>query len=320
MSTSSTPDNISFTSNISSLRQIISEAFANPALLNEKTTQNAVYQVLRGLEKGSLRVASPAHLGPDCGQVPMEGDLRTWQVHTWVKEAILLAMKLRTAQGRYVPLSSSENQNTHDISQERIHGNTWATFDKFDMQNNLGQNQVRVVPGALPREGAYLAPGVILMPSFVNIGAFIGKNTMIDTWATAGSCAQIGSHVHVAGGVGIGGVLEPANARPVIVGDEAFLGSRAILVEGVVVGSRAVIGANVCLTASTPIYDVTTPSKTEFRGYVPPHAVVAPGTRSKSFPGGEVSLGCAYIIAYRSERTDAKVSLNDILRETGIAT
>ena len=221
---------------------------------------------------------------------------------------------MRTAQTFKTKLHS-EIESNH---QGRVFANEFAYHDKLDIQNNLALHSVRSVPGSIVREGAYVSPNVILMPSFVNIGAWIGENTMIDTWATAGSCAQIGSNVHVAGGVGIGGVLEPASARPVVVGDNAFLGSRVIIVEGVVVSSGAVLGANVCLTSSTPIYDVTTSEKKEYRGFVPPNAVVAAGTRPKVFPGGEVPLQCAYIIAYRNERTDAKVSLNDILRETGI--
>jgi 2,3,4,5-tetrahydropyridine-2-carboxylate N-succinyltransferase len=204
-------------------------------------------------------------------------------------------------------------------NQGRVHGGELVFFDKFDVRSDLGEHGVRVVPPGVVREGAHVARGSILMPGFVNVGAYVGSGSMVDTWATVGSCAQVGRNVHLAGGVGIGGVLEPAGARPVMIGDNAFIGSRAIVVEGAVVGAGAVIGANTCITASTPIFDVTTAQRMEHRGYVPAGAVVAPGTRPKSFPGGEVQLQCAYIIAWRSEKTDAKVSLTDVLRETGLS-
>jgi 2,3,4,5-tetrahydropyridine-2-carboxylate N-succinyltransferase len=302
------------TQELNQLQNTIEDITKNIDKLKEKSAQEVIIKVLRCLEDGSLRVISPEDSNANCGHVPMVGQLQSWIVHSWVKQAILLAMRMRSAQTFKMKLNS---EIKHE-EQGRIFAGEFSYHDKFDLQNNLGQNSVRSLPGSIVREGAFISENVILMPSFVNIGAWIGNNTMIDTWATAGSCAQIGSNVHIAGGVGIGGVLEPAGARPVIIGDNAFLGSRAIVVEGVVVSQGAVLGANVCLTSSTPIYDVTTADKKEYRGFVPPNAVVAAGTRPKSFPGGEVLLQCAYIIAYRNERTDAKVSLNDILRETGI--
>jgi 2,3,4,5-tetrahydropyridine-2-carboxylate N-succinyltransferase len=282
--------------------------------LKNKKYQDIIIQVLRYLENGFLRVCSPEGENANCGAVPMTEHLSSWIVHSWVKESILFAMKMRQAKTLKINLFSEQE----NVEQGRIYVNHQSYHDKFDLQNNLAMNGVRSLPGSIAREGSYISPNVILMPSFVNIGAWVGENTMIDTWATAGSCAQIGANVHVAGGVGIGGVLEPANARPVIIGDHTFLGSRVIVVEGVIVSHGAVLGANVCLTSSTPIYDVTTKDKTEYRGFVPANAVVAAGTRIKEFPGGEIPLQCAYIIAYRSEKTNAKISLNDVLRETGL--
>jgi 2,3,4,5-tetrahydropyridine-2-carboxylate N-succinyltransferase len=191
--------------------------------------------------------------------------------------------------------------------------------DKIPLKHNYADLGVRVVPPATARYGSFLSQGVVMMPSYVNIGAWVGPNTMIDTWATVGSCAQIGADVHLSGGVGIGGVLEPAQALPVIVEDGAFVGSRCILVEGVVVGERAVLAPNVSLTGSVPVIDVTGSEPVEHRGYVPPNAVVVPGTRPKEFPAGTYHLSCALIIGWRSERTDLKTSLNDVLREYEIA-
>lgn len=300
-------------SQLNDLKHQIEDIYENPEKIKEKSSQETIINILRFIEEGSLRVMSSEKTNANCGKIPMTGDLQNWVVHSWVKLSILLAMRMRSAKTYKIQLSGEGQKE-----QGRIHAGEFAYHDKFDLQNNLAQNKVRCLPGSLVREGSYVATNAILMPSFVNIGAWVGENTMIDTWATVGSCAQIGDNVHVAGGVGIGGVLEPAHARPVVVGDNAFLGSRVIVVEGVVVSSGAVLGANVCLTSSTPIYDVTTTQKTEYRGFVPPNAVVAAGTRIKPFPGGEIPLQCAYIIAYRSARTDAKVSLNEILRETGI--
>ncbi|APJ03757.1 2,3,4,5-tetrahydropyridine-2,6-dicarboxylate N-succinyltransferase [Silvanigrella aquatica] len=296
------------------LQTHVHNAYSDSEQLKNKETQNAIVQCLRYLESGTLRVASPHGMEANCGEVEMN-HLQHWIVHPWVKQSILLAMKMRTAETFSWELKSEIN----NTMQGRSHGGLLTYHDKFDVRNDLAKASVRSVYGSIVREGAFISKGVILMPSFVNIGAWIGSGTMIDTWATAGSCAQIGKNVHVAGGVGIGGVLEPENARPVLIGDNAFLGSRVIVVEGTIVGEGAVLGANVSLTSSTPIYDVTNTERKEYRGFVPANAVVVAGTRMKTFPGGEVPLQCAYIIAYRSEKTDSKVSLNDVLRETGIA-
>jgi 2,3,4,5-tetrahydropyridine-2,6-dicarboxylate N-succinyltransferase len=191
-------------------------------------------------------------------------------------------------------------------------------LDKIPLKHDYARLGVRVVPPATARYGSFLSPGVVMMPCYVNIGAWVGPRTMVDTWATVGSCAQIGADVHLSGGVGIGGVLEPLNARPVIVEDGAFLGSRCIVTEGVVIGEQAVLGPNVVLTASVPIIDVTGPEPVEHRGYVPPRSVVLPGTRPREFPAGTYSLACALIVGHRSESTDLKLSLNEALREHGI--
>ena len=198
---------------------------------------------------------------------------------------------------------------------EPIEVGPYQYADKIPLKRNYAELGVRVVPPAVARYGAYLAPGVVMMPSYVNIGAWVGPRTMVDTWATVGSGAQIGADVHLAGGVGIGGVLEPPGARPVIVEDGAFIGSRAILTEGVRVGAGAVLGPNVSLTATVPVIDVTGSEPVEHRGYVPPRAIVVPGTRPKEFPAGTYNLACALIVGWRSEATDLKVSLNDALRE-----
>jgi 2,3,4,5-tetrahydropyridine-2,6-dicarboxylate N-succinyltransferase len=198
---------------------------------------------------------------------------------------------------------------------EPIEVGPYEYLDKIPLKHNYAALGVRVVPPATARYGAFLSPGVVMMPSYVNIGAWVGPNTMVDTWATVGSCAQIGADVHLAGGVGIGGVLEPVQARPVIVEDGAFIGSRCILVEGVVVGERAVLAPNVSLTGSVPVIDVTGVDPVEHRGYVPPNAVVVPGTRPKEFPAGTYQLNCALIVGWRSAQTDLKTSLNDVLRE-----
>ena len=307
-------------------RAALTKAIEDPEFLKTAEAQKAVVFVLRCLEAGALRVATPK--GTPAWQTPVEmsGDLQDWDVHAWVKQAVLFALKWRVAKdlggsdGAGDPSASSYDLLNPNIeNQGRIHSGSLCYFDKLDARSDLGRAGVRIVPPGMVREGAFVAPGCIVMPGFVNVGAYVSAGTMVDTWATVGSCAQIGKNVHLAGGVGIGGVLEPAGARPVMIGDNAFVGSRAIVVEGAVVSAGAVLGANVCITASTPIYDVTNTSKTAYRGYVPPNAVVAPGTRPKTFPGGEVQLQCAYIIAWRSPKTDAKVSLNDVLRETGIS-
>jgi 2,3,4,5-tetrahydropyridine-2-carboxylate N-succinyltransferase len=223
-----------------------------------------------------------------------------WTVNDWVKKAILLYFQLHLV--------------------ETLEVGPFEYRDKIPLKHNHERSGVRVVPPGVARYGSFLAPGVVVMPSYVNIGAWVGENTMIDTWATVGSCAQIGTGVHLAGGVGIGGVLEPLQARPVIVENDAFIGSRCIVTEGVVVGERAVLGANVVLTASTPIVDVTGAESREYRGTVPPGAIVIPGTRPRQFPAGEFQVAAGLIVGWRSERTDRKVSLNQALREHGIAT
>jgi 2,3,4,5-tetrahydropyridine-2,6-dicarboxylate N-succinyltransferase len=222
-----------------------------------------------------------------------------WVVNEWTKKAILLYFRLR----KVAPM---------DVGGLHF-------LDKIPVKSDYAERGVRVVPPGVARFGSYLAEGVVLMPGYVNIGAWVGPRTMVDTWATVGSCAQIGADVHLAGGVGIGGVLEPPQARPVVVEDGAFLGSRAVVVEGVVVGERAVIAPHVVLSASIPIIDVTGPEPVEHRGYVPPRSVVLPGTRPKDYPAGRYELPCALIVGERSASTDLKTSLNDVLREFEIA-
>jgi 2,3,4,5-tetrahydropyridine-2-carboxylate N-succinyltransferase len=245
----------------------------------------AVDETLRLLDEGTVRVAEKTDAG--------------WIVHEWVKKAILLSFRLKPS--------------------EPIEVGPFSYFDKVPLKRFREQDGVRVVPPAVARYGSYLAPGVILMPSYVNIGAWIGPRTMVDTWATVGSCAQIGADVHLSGGVGIGGVLEPPQAAPVVIEDGAFVGSRCIVVEGVLVGAEAVLGANVVLTASTPIIDVTGPEPMEQRGFVPPRSVVVPGTRAKEFPAGTYQLLAALVIGRRTESTDRKVSLNEALRSYGVS-
>jgi 2,3,4,5-tetrahydropyridine-2-carboxylate N-succinyltransferase len=239
---------------------------------------------IAALDRGEVRVAEP------------DGD--DWKVNADVQAAILDYFRLRTMEPREV--------------------GPFEYHDKIPLKTGYEQLGVRVVPPATARYGAYLSPGVVLMPSYVNIGAWVGPNTMVDTWATVGSGAQIGANVHLAGGVGIGGVLEPPGARPVIVEDGAFLGSRCIVTEGVRIGREAVIAPNVSLTASVPIIDVTGPEPVEHRGYVPPRSIVVPGTRPKEFAAGTYHLSCALIIGQRSDSTDLRTSLNDALREHGI--
>ena len=245
-----------------------------------------IEEAIRLLDAGEIRVAEPVDGG--------------WQVNEWVKKAILLYFRLRKVE----PM---EVGGLHFL-------------DKIPVKSDYADRGVRVVPPGVARYGSFLSEGVILMPGFVNIGAWVGPRTMIDTWATVGSCAQIGADVHLSGGVGIGGVLEPPQARPVIVEDGAFLGSRAVVVEGVVVGEGAVVAPNVVLSASIPVIDVTGPEPVEHRGYVPPRSVVLPGTRPKEYPAGRYELPCALIVGTRSASTDLKTSLNDVLREFEIAT
>jgi len=245
-----------------------------------------IEEAIARLDAGDVRVAERADDG--------------WVVNEWVKKAILLYFRLRKVE----PL---EIGGLHFL-------------DKIPVKSDYASRGVRVVPPGVARYGSYLSEGVILMPGFVNIGAWVGPRTMVDTWATVGSCAQIGADVHLSGGVGIGGVLEPPQARPVIVEDGAFIGSRAVVVEGVVIGEGAVIAPNVVLSASVPVIDVTAADPIEHRGYVPPRSVVLPGTRPKAFPAGSYDLPCALIVGTRSESTDLKTSLNDVLREFEIAT
>jgi 2,3,4,5-tetrahydropyridine-2-carboxylate N-succinyltransferase len=247
-------------------------------------TPEQVEETLAALDRGELRVAEK-----------VSGE---WVVNEAAKEAILEYFRLREA--------------------EPIEVGPFEYHDKIPLKRGYAGSGVRVVPPATVRYGAYVSPGAVLMPSYVNIGAWVGPGTMVDTWATVGSCAQIGANVHLAGGAGIGGVLEPVNARPVIVEDDAFIGSRAIVVEGVVVGEGAVIAPHVSLTASVPVIDVTGPEPVEHRGYVPPRSGVVPGTRPKEFEAGTYQVACALIIGRRSEATDRKVSLNEALREFGI--
>jgi len=245
-----------------------------------------VEEAIALLDSGEVRVADRATEG--------------WTVNEWVKKAILLYFRLRKVE----PLTVGDLQ----------------FLDKIPVKHDYADRGVRVVPPGIARYGSFLSEGVILMPGFVNIGAWVGPRTMIDTWATVGSCAQIGADVHLSGGVGIGGVLEPPQARPVVVEDGAFIGSRAVVVEGVVIGAGAVVAPNVVLSASVPVIDVTGPEPVEHRGYVPPRSVVLPGTRSKTYPAGNYDLPCALIVGTRSESTDLKTSLNDVLREFEIAT
>jgi 2,3,4,5-tetrahydropyridine-2,6-dicarboxylate N-succinyltransferase len=240
----------------------------------------AVEEAIALLDRGEVRVAERGADG--------------WVVNEWAKKAILLLFRLR--------------------QMEPIEVGPFEYLDKVPLKRDYAARGVRVVPPAVARYGSFLSPGVVLMPSYVNIGAWVGPRTMVDTWATVGSCAQVGADVHLSGGVGIGGVLEPPQARPVIVEDGAFVGSRSIVVEGVVVGEQAVLGANVVLTASTAVIDVTGPEPVEHRGYVPPRSVVIPGTRPKEFPAGTYAVPAALIIGRRTESTDLKTSLNEALR------
>lgn len=268
-----------------SLQSVIESAWENRDLLKENEIQNAIREVIAQLDSGTLRVAEPVD--------------DNWVVNEWIKKAVVM----------YFPIQQME---TMEIGIFEYH-------DKIPLKNNYKDKGVRVVPHAVARYGAYVAKGVILMPSYVNIGAYVDEETMVDTWATVGSCAQIGKHVHLSGGVGIGGVLEPLQASPVIIEDNAFIGSRCIVVEGVKVGREAVLGANVVLTASTKIIDVTGNNPVELRGEIPPRSVVIPGSIPKKFPAGEFQTPCALIIGQRKESTDKKTSLNDALRTHNVA-
>jgi 2,3,4,5-tetrahydropyridine-2-carboxylate N-succinyltransferase len=267
------------------IRKIIESAWENRDLLKEQNTIDTIRKVIDLLDKGELRVAQPIEGG--------------WQVNEWVKKAVVL----------YFPIQKMET----------LEAGIFEYHDKMPLKTDYAAQGVRVVPGASARKGSYLSPGTILMPSYVNIGAYVDEGTMIDTWATVGSCAQIGKNVHLSGGVGIGGVLEPLQAAPVIIEDGAFIGSRCIVVEGVRVEKEAVLGANVVLTMSTKIIDVTGDTPIEMKGVVPARSVVIPGSYTKKFAAGEFNVPCALIIGKRKESTNKKTSLNDALREYDVA-
>lgn len=267
------------------LKNKIEQAWENRSLLSETATINAITEAIELLDKGKLRTAEPTANG--------------WQVNEWVKKAVIL----------YFPIRKME---TIEVGPFEFH-------DKMALKTNYKELGVRVVPHAVSRYGAFLANDVVMMPSYVNIGAYVDEGTMVDTWATVGSCAQIGKHVHLSGGVGIGGVLEPLQASPVIVEDNCFIGSRCIVVEGVHLEKEVVLGANVVLTGSTKIIDVTGEEPVEYTGFVPARSVVIPGTRTKKFSAGEYQVPCALIIGKRKESTNLKTSLNDALREYNVA-
>ena len=267
------------------IRNIIESAWENRELLKEENTINTIRKVVDLLDKGELRVAEPIDDG--------------WQVNEWIKKAVVL----------YFPIQKMET----------LEAGIFEYHDKIPLKRNFKERGIRVVPNAVARHGAYISAGTILMPSYVNIGAYVDEGTMVDTWATVGSCAQIGKNVHLSGGVGIGGVLEPLQAAPVIIEDGAFIGSRCIVVEGVRVEKEAVLGANVVLTMSTKIIDVTGKEPIEMKGRVPARSVVIPGSYTKKFAAGEYNVPCALIIGKRKESTNKKTSLNDALREYDVA-
>ena len=270
---------------MTNLRTLIETAWENRALLQENTTKEAIRTIVDLLDKGELRVAEPTAKG--------------WQVNEWVKKAVVM----------YFPIQTME---TIEVGPFEFH-------DKIPLKTGYAEKGIRVVPHAVARHGAYISKGTILMPSYVNIGAYVDEGTMVDTWATVGSCAQIGKNVHLSGGVGIGGVLEPLQAAPVIIEDNAFIGSRCIVVEGVRIETEAVLGAGVVLTMSTKIIDVTGNEPKEFKGIVPAHSVVIPGSYAKEFPSGTYNVPCALIIGKRKESTNKKTSLNDALRTHNVA-
>ncbi|RZT00351.1 2,3,4,5-tetrahydropyridine-2,6-dicarboxylate N-succinyltransferase [Aquimarina brevivitae] len=267
------------------LKQIIEAAWEDRELLKTENTQNAIRNIIDLLDAGELRVAEPTSDG--------------WKVNEWVKKGVVL----------YFPIQKMET----------LEAGIFEYHDKIPLKRGYEDKGIRVVPNAVARHGAYISPGTILMPSYVNIGAYVDQGTMVDTWATVGSCAQIGKNVHLSGGVGIGGVLEPLQAAPVIIEDNAFIGSRCIVVEGVKVEKEAVLGANVVLTASTKIIDVTGNEPEEMKGIVPARSVVIPGSYAKKFNAGTYNVPCALIIGKRKESTDKKTSLNNALREYDVA-
>lgn len=272
-------------------QELIEKAFDNRELLNEPLYSQAVHGIIQQLDSGTLRVADPI--------LADDGTPLRWQINEWVKKAILLYFAVSHMQ----PLEAGP----------------FHYYDKIALKSGYDENGIRVVPPATARHGAYIAPGVVLMPSYVNIGAHIDTGTMVDTWATVGSCAQIGKNVHLSGGVGIGGVLEPLQAAPVIIEDHCFIGSRSIVVEGSRIGTEAVLGANTVITGSTKIIDVTQSEPVHYQGYVPPRSVVVPGSYTKHFPAGDYQVNCALIIGQRKESTDKKTSLNAALRDFGIS-
>ncbi|MBI9033098.1 MAG: 2,3,4,5-tetrahydropyridine-2,6-dicarboxylate N-succinyltransferase [Bacteroidales bacterium] len=270
---------------ITELRSTIEEVWEKRELLSEPHVQAAIREVVEKLDKGIIRVAEP--VGSE------------WLVNEWIKKAVIL----------YFPIQKMKT----------THAGPMEFYDKIDLKHNYEELGVRVVPHAIARYGSYVAKGVIMMPSYVNIGAFVDSGTMVDTWATVGSCAQIGKNVHLSGGVGIGGVLEPIQAAPVIIEDDCFIGSRCIVVEGVHIEKQAVLGANVVITGSTKIIDVTGPEPIEYKGFVPSRSVVIPGTIPKEFPAGTYQVPVALIIGKRKPSTDLKTSLNDALRDYDVA-
>ncbi|RLD56949.1 MAG: 2,3,4,5-tetrahydropyridine-2,6-dicarboxylate N-succinyltransferase [Bacteroidetes bacterium] len=266
-------------------KEIIENAWEDKLLLKEKQTIEAIRETIELLDKGKLRVAEKVN--------------NEWLVNEWVKKAVLM----------YFPIQEMKT----------IELGPFEFRDKIALKKDYEKLQVRIVPHAIARYGSYLAQGVIMMPSYVNIGAYVDEGTMVDTWVTVGSCAQIGKRVHLSGGVGIGGVLEPVQAAPVIIEDNCFIGSRCIIVEGVRVEKEAVLGANVVITKSTKIYDVTGTEPIEYKGVIPARSVVIPGTRTKKFPAGEYQVPCALIIGKRKPSTDLKTSLNEALRDFNVA-
>jgi len=266
-------------------KNIINNAWDNRDLLNNEQTKNCIKDIIEKVDKGQLRAAEPCE--------------SNWKVNDFVKKAIILYFSIQ--------------------KMKKISIGPLEFHDKMHLKNNYDQLGVRVVPHAVARYGSFIAKGAILMPSYVNIGAYVDENTMIDTWATIGSCAQIGKNVHISGGVGIGGVLEPIQAQPVIIEDDTFIGSRSIIVEGVRIEKGAVLAANVVITGSTKIIDVSTKKSIEYSGFIPENSVVIPGSYNKSFPAGEYGVPCALIIGKRKESTDKKTSLNDALRDYKIA-
>ena len=269
-------------------RIIIEEAWQDRSLLQKDEVKEAIRRIIEAVDKGEVRCAEPLDL-----------ENSKWQVNEWVKKAIIM----------YFPIQTMRTMQAGELE--------W--YDKMELKRGYEELGVRVVPHAVARYGAYIAPGAILMPSYVNIGAYVDSGTMVDTWATVGSCAQIGKNVHLSGGVGIGGVLEPVQASPVIIEDNCFIGSRSIVVEGAHICREAVLGSNTVITGSTHIIDVTGDEPIEYKGYVPPRSVVVSGTYNKKFPAGEYGVQCALFIGRRKESTDKKTSLNDCLRDFSIS-